>query len=214
MKRFIPKFLVSWYHFVLAFLGALLYGFPSRNLVVIGVTGTSGKSTTVDMISRVFQEAGHKTASVSSIRFQIGKEEWRNKLKMTMPGRFTLQKFLKRAVQEGCTHIVLEVTSEGMAQHRHRFISFHTAVFTNLSPEHIERHGSFENYKKAKAQLFVAAKKLHVLNADDEHTAFYASFPAEKTLLYSTRRKYTAKPTRNFFFCTKDKHCLAVARTI
>ena len=180
-----PKFLLSWYHFSLTFLSALLYRFPSRNLIVIGVTGTNGKSTTVHMITRIFKEAGFKTASVSSIRFQIGDKEWRNELKMTMPGRFMMQKFLRQAVEAECEYAVIEVTSEGILQHRHRFINFHTAVFTNLSPEHIERHGGFENYKKTKGKLFQITKKVHVINKDDEHAEYFLQFPAEKIYRYN-----------------------------
>ena len=138
IKKVTPTFLLGWYHYALAFLGALAYGFPSRKLVVIGVTGTSGKSTTVDFITRILEEAGNKVASVSSIRFKVGQKEWPNELKMGMPGRFFMQKFLYQGVKAGCNYAVLEVTSEGIKQFRHKFIKFDTAVFTNLSPEHIE----------------------------------------------------------------------------
>ncbi len=185
IRALTPKFFISWYHFGLAFLGAALYGFPSRKLIVIGVTGTNGKSTTVDMLSRIFKEAGFKTASFSSIRFQIKDKEWKNTLKMTMPGRFLIQKLLRQAVNEQCTHAVLEVTSEGILQHRHRFINFHTAVFTNLSPEHIERHGSFEKYREAKGMLFVSTKHAHIINIDDINAPYFLQFPAEKKFFFA-----------------------------
>lgn len=185
LRACIPGFLIGWYHFLWAFFGALVYGFPARGMLVVGVTGTNGKSTTVDMISRIFREAGFKTASLSSIRFQILNKEWRNIMKMTMPGRFVIQRFLRQAKNAGCTHFVLEVTSEGILQHRHRFITFHTAVFTNLSPEHIERHGSFERYREAKGRLFQVAQKVHVINKDDEHAEYFLRFPAEKIITYS-----------------------------
>ncbi|MDP4007119.1 MAG: Mur ligase family protein, partial [bacterium] len=168
LRKITPRFLLGWYHFLWALLGALVYRFPAQGMVVIGVTGTNGKSTTVDMLSRIFKEAGFNTASMSSVRFQVKDKEWRNTMKMTMPGRFVIQRFLRQAKNAGCTHVVLEVTSEGMLQHRHRFIPFHAAVFTNLSPEHIERHGSFENYKQTKGGLFSLAKNVHVINIDDE----------------------------------------------
>ena len=184
LRKVTPKFLLSWYHFVWALAGALVFRFPARGMVVIGVTGTNGKSTTVDMISRIFKEAGLNSASMSSVRFQLKDTEWRNTMKMTMPGRFVIQQFLRQAKTKGCTHVVLEVTSEGMLQHRHRFIPFHTAVFTNLSPEHIERHGSFENYKKTKGKLFSLAQGVHVINIDDKHTPFFLKFPAQEIYTY------------------------------
>ncbi|MFH1584779.1 MAG: UDP-N-acetylmuramoyl-L-alanyl-D-glutamate--2,6-diaminopimelate ligase [Patescibacteria group bacterium] len=186
-RRITPCFLLSWYHYAWALLGALVFRFPGRGLVIVGVTGTNGKSTTVDMLSRIFEEAGLRSSSASSVRFRILQKEWRNTLKMTMPGRFAAQKFLRQAKDAGCTHAVLEVTSEGILQYRHRFIPFHTAVFTNLSPEHIERHGSFERYKQTKGKLFAAAKEVHVMNADDEHAPFFLQFSAKKKYLYSTR---------------------------
>lgn len=187
IKRFLPQFLISWYHFGTAFFGALWYGFPSQRMVIIGVTGTNGKSTTVDMISRVFRQAGFKTASLSSIRFQILDKEWKNKMKMTMPGRFVIQQFLRQAKDAGCTHAVVEVTSEGILQHRHRFINFHTAIFTNLSPEHIERHGSFEKYREAKGELFKMAKQVHVINGDDENAKYFIKFFAKEKWIYGTK---------------------------
>ncbi len=198
VKIIIPAAMLNWYHLALALLGIAYFRFPSRRLNVIGVTGTNGKSTTVEMISRILREAGFKTASTSSIRFQIGDKEWRNTFKMTMPGRLFFQKFLRRAADAGCTHAVIEITSEGILQHRHRFINFHTAVFTNLSPEHIERHGGFENYKKTKGKLFLAAKKAHVINVDDEHAGYYLQFPAKQKFLYSIRSdtKYQILNTR------------------
>ncbi len=161
--------LVSLYHFSLAFLGALWYGFPSRKLVVIGVTGTNGKSTVVDLTHRIFVAAGRRTASASSLRFIIDDREWKNELKMTMPGRFFLQKFLYDALRKRCDTVILEVTSEGVRQSRHRFITFDAAVLTNVTPEHIESHGSFEKYRASKLQFFSSAKKTKtlVINGDD-----------------------------------------------
>lgn len=156
IKKIIPGFLLNLYHYFLAFFSAVVFFFPSHKLVVIGVTGTSGKSTTVDFITRIFEEAGRKVASISSLRFKIGGHEWKNELKMTMPGRFTIQKFLRQAVNAGCRWVVLEVTSEGIKQYRHKFINFDAAVFTNLNKEHIESHGGFENYRAEKLKLFSA----------------------------------------------------------
>jgi UDP-N-acetylmuramoyl-L-alanyl-D-glutamate--2,6-diaminopimelate ligase len=187
IKKITPKFLLKIYHYKLALLGALFYGFPSRKLIVFGVTGTNGKTTVVDFMARVFEEGGFKTASMSSIRFKIGEQEWGNKLKMTMPGRMKIQKFLRQAVRAGCTHAVLEVTSEGIRQYRHKFIDFTGAVFTNLTPEHIESHGSFEKYRACKEELFKAAKGIHIINLDDEGAQYFLKYEAEKKWGYGTR---------------------------
>lgn len=189
IKKLIPAFLLSFYHFGLAISGAMIFGFPgkSKKLKIIGVTGTSGKSTTVDLICRILEEAGHKVASVSSIKFKMGQKEWGNKYKMTMPGRFVIQKFLRRAVNEKCNFIVLEVTSEGIRQFRHKFINFDTAVFNNLTPEHIESHGGFENYRKEKLKLFDVAKNIHVINIDDQSAKFFVEKPAQKKIEFSIK---------------------------
>ncbi|XOB41224.1 MAG: UDP-N-acetylmuramoyl-L-alanyl-D-glutamate--2,6-diaminopimelate ligase [Candidatus Nealsonbacteria bacterium] len=184
IKKLIPYFLLDWYHFLLAFLGAVLYGFPSKKLKVIGVTGTNGKSTVIEMISSILEQAGFKIAALSSIKFKIADKEEINMLKMTMPGRFTLQKLLKRAVNSKCQYAVIEVTSEGIKQHRHRFIDFSLAVFTNLSPEHIEAHGSFEKYRQAKEELFKITKDVHVLNTDDKNVNHFLKYKADKKYGY------------------------------
>ncbi len=189
VKKISPRFLISWYHFLLAFLAAFIYGFPSRKLKVIGVTGTNGKSTVVEMTSAIFEEAGFKVASLSSIRFRLAGQDQQNVLRMTMPGRFFVQKFLKEATRQKCQYAIVEVTSEGVKQHRHRFISFLAAVFTNLTPEHIESHGSFEKYRQAKGEFFRSVKEIHVLNTDDGNFSYFNQFPAKKKINYSLADK-------------------------
>lgn len=185
----LPSWLLSSYHFAAAFLGALAFGFPSRRMTVVGVTGTDGKSTTTEMTVRVLEAAGYKVCSTSSVWFRIADHKERNRMKMGMPGRFFLQRFLRRAAREGCTHAVIEVSSEGVLQHRHRFIDFDAAVFTNLSREHIERHGSFENYRAAKLRFVASVRKAHVINADDEQAPHFLALCAERTIAFGIRTR-------------------------
>jgi len=188
IKKIIPDFLLDLYHFSLSFFGAIIYGFPSRRLKLIGVTGTNGKTTTTEMIASIFESAGKKIALLNSVRFKIGEKEEINRLRMTMPGRFFIQRFLKKAVKEGCQYAILEVTSEGIKQHRQRFLDFKVAVFTNLAPEHIEAHGSFENYKKAKGKIFQATKEIHVINLEDENSDYFLRFPAKRKITYGLKK--------------------------
>lgn len=154
LRRITPRWLLSAYHFVLAYLAVAAYGFPSRHLTVIGVTGTYGKSSSVMLLGRVLTDAGHRVGWLSTATISDGVRTWYNAMKMTMPGRFVLQQFFRTLVRNGCTHAIIETSSEGIAQHRHRGISYDVAMLTNLHPEHIEAHGGFERYRAAKAELF------------------------------------------------------------
>lgn len=191
IKKFTPKFILDWYHFGLVLIGALVYRWPARKLKIIGVTGTNGKSTVVYLTSRILEGAGHKTAAISSVQFKIGDRVWPNTLKMTMPGRFKVQKFMRQAVIAGCRYLVLEVTSEGIRQHRHKFIGFDTAILTNVTPEHIESHGGFDNYKRAKGKLFQSIRPngKMIINLDDEHAGYFLQFPTAEKWGYGIKRK-------------------------
>lgn len=181
------------YHRALPFLGALLYRFPSRKLIVIGVTGTKGKTTVTELLYRALNEAGYQTALVNTIHFVIGEEEERNLFKMTMPGRMFLQKFLRQAVNAGCQFAVIEMSSEGAKLFRHTHIALDALVFTNLTPEHIESHGSFEAYKEAKLRLRDAlrasrkAQKFIIANRDDPHHLDFIDVESAEVCTYSLK---------------------------
>lgn len=187
VRSFIPEPLITAYHWCLAYLAAAWYRFPSDQLIVIGVTGTNGKTTTSYFIAKALEATGLKVGCTTTALLKIADKEWLNKTKMTMPGRFFLQSMLRQMVDTGCTHVVLETSSQGLVQHRHAGIAYDIAVFTNLTPEHIEAHGGFENYKNAKKRLFThvakRSKKMvkdiyvptaFVLNADAPESPFYA----------------------------------------
>lgn len=184
IKKIIPDFILSFYHYSLSLISAFWYRFPSNKIIVIGVTGTSGKSTVVSLTNDIFKEAGFKTASMSSIKFTIEDKEHENKLKMTMPGRMKIQRFLRKAVNTDCKYAILEVSSEGIKQHRHKFINFNVVVLTNLSPEHIEAHGGFDNYKEAKLRLFKENKNVHIINKDDKNAKYFLEIPAKQKIEY------------------------------
>jgi UDP-N-acetylmuramoyl-L-alanyl-D-glutamate--2,6-diaminopimelate ligase len=198
VEKFIPKKLYKFaqpiYHFALALAGAILYRFPGKKIYVIGITGTKGKSSTAEFVNKILEEDGkinnYKTALLSTIRFKIGDEEKRNLYKMTMPGRFFVQKFLYDAVKANCKYAVMEMTSEGAKFYRHMFTFPNTLIFTNLSPEHIESHGGFENYKNCKLKLARAVQNSGkestsiVANGEDKYADEFLNFNVKNKIKY------------------------------
>lgn len=154
LRKFIPKKIRNLKHLFYAWYGAFKYSHPSEELFVIGVTGTSGKSSTVFLLRQILESAGFRVGSLSTIDFYIAGENKLNDQKMTMLGKMQIQKYLREMVDKKCDIAIVETTSEGRVQYRHRFINYDIMVLTNLYPEHIESHGSFEKYKRAKLDLF------------------------------------------------------------
>ena len=202
IRKFIPKPIINYYHYLLAFVGAVKYKFPSRNLIVIGVTGTKGKTTVCYLIYDLLYKLGIKTAISSSDAFlfdgEASEKISRSATPGTTPGRWFLQKFLKEALNKNCEVAVLEITSEGLMQNRHSFIDFDIVEFINIHPEHIEHHGGYEKYKESKAKLFLnllkgknkyfrgkMIKKTIIANLDDKESDYFLNFPAQEKITYS-----------------------------
>lgn len=191
LPRSVYRTLLAPYHIAWAYFSALRYGFPARKLIVIGVTGTKGKSSVSEMITAILERAGEKVAVSSTIHFKIGDEMRPNLFKMTLPGRGFIQKFLHDAVQAKCTYAVIEITSEAAIQYRHLFLSLNALVFTNLEKEHIESHGSMEKYFQAKYQIgkaLEASKKWPraiIANADNEYGRRFLELNVEEKIPFS-----------------------------
>jgi UDP-N-acetylmuramoyl-L-alanyl-D-glutamate--2,6-diaminopimelate ligase len=173
-------------HFLFAWFAYWFYGRPARKLIVVGVTGTKGKSTVCRLIASVLEAGGHKVGLLSTVEFQVAGRRWPNDKKMTMLGRGKIQSLLKQMVKAGCKYAVVETSSEGILQYRHYGLNYQIAVFTNLGAEHSERHGGFENLKRDKAKIFAKAKII-VANTDDANSNYFLSFPAEEKWGFGTK---------------------------
>jgi UDP-N-acetylmuramoyl-L-alanyl-D-glutamate--2,6-diaminopimelate ligase len=205
IEKIIPKKIYHlfqpFYHLLLAITGTIIYRKPSRHIYVIGITGTKGKSSTAEFINAVLESAGKKTAILSTIRFKVGDKTQPNKYKMTMPGRFFTQKFLRDAVTAHCDYAIIEMTSEGARFFRHTGIELDALIFTNLSPEHIESHGSFAKYKACKLRLIKQLEKskkplrLSIANIDNEHAPSFLISPIEKNIGYSLKDAHILSET-------------------
>ncbi|MEX0918909.1 MAG: UDP-N-acetylmuramyl-tripeptide synthetase [Candidatus Paceibacterota bacterium] len=200
IKKLLPSGLLHLYHFSLVAIAAVYYRFPAKQITVIGVTGTKGKTSVTEIISAILEEAGKKTAVASTLRFKQGDDSKRNLLKMTMPGRFFLQQFLKEAVNNHCDYAIIEMTSEGVKMFRHKFIYLDALIFTGLTPEHIEAHGSYANYVAAKLQIAKALehspkeKKILVVNRESKEADRFLETEVEKKLTFggADGKPYTA----------------------
>lgn len=184
-----------------AWLAAAMYEFPSRKLVMIGVTGTDGKTTTTNLIYDILRSSGVKAGMLSTIKASMGSHDEPLALHVTTPEAPVIQGYLQRMVDAGLTHCVLEVTSHSLAQHRVDAIEFDVAVHTNITHEHLDYHGDYERYFNAKARLFNCLKgpfwnsqynleekstleKTAILNRDDRSFDSLAQFAPAKQITY------------------------------
>jgi len=160
-------------------------GFPARGLNVIGVTGTSGKTTTTTLMASVLRAAGYKTAYFTTVAHDFGNGPEHNAGRMTTLGGALMLRNIQKARQNGATWIVLEVGSHALAQGRVWGIPFRAGILTNLSHEHLDYHGTFENYRAAKQELFKLVRKykgIGIVNADDPSVEYFRI--ALKTVSY------------------------------
>lgn len=180
---------------VLGLLAAAYHDFPSRRLIVIGVTGTDGKTTTSHILHSILKNAdGIRAGFISTISADFGDEIADTGFHVTTPSAPQVQAYLARMVEAGLTHCILEMTSHGLAQGRLNGVDIDVAVLTNVMHEHLDFHGSWENYRDAKAIMFrmlntsyrkAGIPKVAVINADDQSYEYFKAIPADKTVTYS-----------------------------
>ncbi|MBI2327214.1 UDP-N-acetylmuramoyl-L-alanyl-D-glutamate--2,6-diaminopimelate ligase [Candidatus Curtissbacteria bacterium] len=160
------------YHLLTAFVAAAYFNFPSKKLTVIGVTGTDGKTTTVNMIYHILKQAGKKVSMISSVNAQIGDKIYDTGFHVTTPDPWQIQKYLKQAVESDSQYFVLEATSHGLDQNRLAFVDFKIGAITNITHEHLDYHKTWVNYALAKSKLFTKSK-ISILNKDEKKSFLF-----------------------------------------
>lgn len=182
VKSFIPKKLFKkiepFGHLVEAVLANIRYGFPARKLRIIGVTGTNGKTTTSFFIHRMLHEAGYPVALMSTVANGMGAEIETQQEHATTARAFVLQRRLREYAKQGAKIVVVETSSHALAQSRVWGLPYEIAVMTNVTGDHLDYHGTFEEYRDAKRRLFKIAgchkNGFGVVNADDESAPLFA----------------------------------------
>ncbi|KKP69209.1 MAG: UDP-N-acetylmuramyl-tripeptide synthetase [Candidatus Moranbacteria bacterium GW2011_GWE1_35_17] len=199
MKKLIPQSLKNIYHLFQAILANIWFGFPSRKIKVIGVTGTDGKTTTVQIITKILEEAdspenpnsglgARKVAMASTINFKLNEKEWTNLSHFTTLSAFAVQKFIRQAVDANCEYLVLETSSHSLDQHRVWGINYKTAVITNVTREHLDYHKTMKKYRQAKRKLFDKVETA-IVNLDMEKPEEYLDCKAREIFGYSLKNE-------------------------
>jgi UDP-N-acetylmuramoyl-L-alanyl-D-glutamate--2,6-diaminopimelate ligase len=188
----------------LSWIAAAFYDWPGRKMRVIGVTGTDGKTTTTNLIYQILRAAGIKAGMISTVNAVIADEQLDTGFHVTTPDAPDVQRYMARMVDAGLTHAILETTSHGWAQHRVDACEFDIGVVTNITHEHLDQHGSYENYRAAKARLFASLEHTHpkpgggpplaIVNRDDSSFEYLDHLIKVKKLSYGFSRKASLRP--------------------
>lgn len=214
--------LKNTYHFFIALFANLLHHFPSKNITIIGVTGTDGKTTTTNLIYHIIKTSGKNAAMISTIGAAIGNKTYDIGFHVTTPSSLALQDYIKRAENTGNNYLVLETTSHALDQNRVWGIHFSVGVLTNVTHEHLDYHKTYENYLATKAKLLLNSP-LAIINKDDE--SYKALMELLKNKMYKGRIitysldseadiTFTKYPFKTSLFGDFNKHnCLAALAT-
>jgi UDP-N-acetylmuramoyl-L-alanyl-D-glutamate--2,6-diaminopimelate ligase len=163
------------------------YGFPAKDMRVIAITGTNGKTTTAAYINEILKASGLKTAMFTTTTIEVAGERKANDLNVTVANTGRMQQFFKSAKEAGVDWVVLEVTSQALQQHKLDSVPIECAIMTNLTQDHLDYHKTMEEYAAAKGRLFARKPRFIVLNHDDEWFEYFCKFqPGEATMTYGT----------------------------
>ena|SRR3989344_3299133 len=195
LRSFIPQIIINnFYHLAKAILANIFYGFPSRGITVIGVTGTDGKTTTTNMIYRILESSGEKVSMVSTINAVIAGKAYDTGFHVTSPDPFIVQGFAKQAKEHGDKYLVLEVSSHALDQYRFWGMKFDVGVITNITHDHLDYHQTWENYYLAKAKL-IKGVKVAVVNKDEKHFDRLSKETEGKVVSFGLSKQADFNPT-------------------
>ena len=170
------------------------YGNPARDLRVIAVTGTNGKTTTINYINEILKEAGLTTAMFSTAVIEVAGERQLNDLNATVGSTARMQRFFRDAKKAKVDYVVLEITSHALHQHKLATVPIEVAIMTNLTQDHLDYHKIMDEYAKAKSKLFANEPRFIVLNRDDEWFDYFDKFPAgSQKITYGTHEEAEAR---------------------
>lgn len=183
-KKIVSKEFIFWTHKARAITAAILYSFPSKKMIVIGVTGTAGKTTTCNLTADILAKSGKKVAMATTVNFRIGDKIWPNNTKMTTMSPMALQSFIAKAASQKCEYLVLETSSHAIDQYRNWGIAYNTVVFTNLSHEHLDYHKTMQEYKEVKGRLFANSPETIIANVDDKVADYFLDFKSKNKITF------------------------------
>ena len=201
VQPIIPKSLINFFHYTESIAAAQKYKKPSEKMIVIGIVGSKGKTTTANMLWSILSADGNKVGLIGTANIRYGNKEEMNPYHMTMPGAFVMQKILAKMASMKCKYVVMEVPSEGQTQYRHVGINFDVLVFTNVTKELMAAHDfSMETLHKHNKRVFkrlthskrktidlARTPKMIIANTDNKHAKDYLIFQADKKLTFGTK---------------------------
>lgn len=173
-----------FYHYLRGVIAFRMYGNPARDMIVIGITGSKGKTTVTNLVARGLEHAGKRVFMFSTANYSINGQWSENNLKMTSPSPFVLQRLLKEAKEAGCEYAVIETSSHSIFYNRNYGIDYDVAVLTNISQDHLDLHHTMDNYAQTKLQLFKnlvtyrrkpGVKKIAAVNIDSDYASMFLS---------------------------------------
>ena len=191
-----------YYHGLRAIIANVRYGFPSKGMTIIGVTGTNGKTTTCNIIAEGLKASGRKVFMFTTVNIMVGDELFTNHGKMTSPDAFELQKWFAIAKKEGCDIAVIETASHGIKMYRNWGVDYDICVLTNITQDHLDLHRTMDDYVNTKLKIFKrlmyyqrkpGVKKTGIINLESDYKELFLAETYDSLYTYGTSYEANVK---------------------